>query len=72
MKQVSPVCLLGGWLTAVLAAVVASVALDAKTSTSAFMTVLGLAPIAIMMLIGVGASSPTVAEILYVADKNGR
>jgi hypothetical protein len=47
--------------------------MDARVSTSALLFVIGAAPVAVMVLIGAGAPSSTVAEILHsVNAKDGR
>ena len=73
LKSISRTRLLGGWFAAVAVIVAWSVAMDARLSTSALLFVIGVAPVAVVVLIGAGAPSPTVAEILYsVNAKNGR
>ena len=73
LKRISPMWLLGGWFAAVAVIIAWSVAMDARLSTSALLFVIGVAPVAVMVLIRAGAPSPTVAEILYsVNAKNGR
>ncbi len=72
LKSISPTWLLRGWFAAVAVIIVLSVATDARLSTSALLFVIGVAPVVVMVLIGAGAPSPTVAEILHsVNTKNG-
>jgi len=73
LKRLSATWLLVGWLLAVAVIVVWSVAMDAKLSTSAFLFIVGAAPAIVTMLIGLGGSSLTVAEILHsVHSEDGR
>jgi hypothetical protein len=65
LKSISPTWLLGGWCAAVAVIIAWSVAMDARLSTSALLFVIGVAPVAVMVLIRAGAPSPTVAEILH-------
>jgi len=58
----------GLWLAVVAVAVVSSMALGARLSTSALLLVLGVAPVAIGLLIGVGVPRPTVAEVLHAVN----
>jgi hypothetical protein len=65
--------LLSGWFTIVTIAVVWSLTAGATLSTSALLVAIGIAPVVVMLLIGVGAPPPTVAELLYAVDaKDGR
>jgi hypothetical protein len=57
--------LVGIWLAAVLIVLSCSVALGASSSTSALLLVVCAVPMAVMLLIRVGSSPPTVAEVLY-------
>ncbi len=73
LKSISPTWLLGGWFAAVAVIIALSVAMDARLSTSALLFVIAVGPVAVMVLIGAGASAPTVAEILHsVNAKDGR
>ena len=73
LKSLSPTWLLGGWFAAVAVIVAWSVAMDARLSTSALLLLIGVAPVAVMVLLGASAPSPTVAEILHsVNAKDGR
>jgi hypothetical protein len=61
--------LLGGlWLAVVAVTVVSSMALGAHMSTSALLLVLGVAPVAIGLILGVGVPKPTVAEVLHAIN----
>ena len=63
----------GAWLVALVVLIGASVAMGATPSTTGLLLVLAVAPAVIMVLIGAGAPSPTVAEILHaVHAKDGR
>jgi hypothetical protein len=44
--------------------------MGARTSTTALLLALSVAPAGIMLLIGLGAPSPTVAEVLYTVNKS--
>lgn len=74
LSAMSRTWLVGGLWFATLAIVVASsVAMDAKLSTTAFLLVVGAAPAVVVLLIGAGGQSPTVAEILHnVNAQDGR
>ena len=74
LNGISRTWLMGGtWLTALAVIVVLSVALDANLSTSVALFVLGVVPLAVMLLLGVGVPPPTVAEILHtVNSRDGR
>ncbi|HEV3059087.1 MAG TPA: hypothetical protein VGY48_12625 [Vicinamibacterales bacterium] len=54
-----------GWLATLVVIVASSVAMGARLSTSAFLLVVCAVPMGVMLLIGLSAPSPTVAEILY-------
>jgi hypothetical protein len=63
----------GGWLTTLALSVVVSVTTGAKLSTTVLLRVLGVAPAIVMVFLGGGAPSPSVAEILHAAEtKTGR
>ncbi len=65
--------LLGGiWLAAVVVIVASSVAMNATLSTIAFVLAICAVPMGIMLVIGLGAATPTVAEVLYAVNKDGR
>jgi hypothetical protein len=73
MSNVSGGWLLAVWFAVVSLTVVGSVAMGAGISTSALLLLMGVAPAVVMLLIGAGAPSPTVAEILYsVNTRDGR
>ena len=62
----SRIALIGGcWLAMVAMIVAFSVAAGASLSTSALLFVLCVMPMGVAMLIGFGAPSPTVAEVLH-------
>jgi hypothetical protein len=73
-NHVSRTWLVGGvWLAALAIIIAWSVAMGARLSTSALLLVIGVAPAIVMVLIGAGAPSPTVAEILHsVNTKDSR
>jgi hypothetical protein len=58
------------WLATVAAIIAGSVAMGARLSTTALLLALGLAPAGIVLLIGLGAPPPTVAEVLYTVNKS--
>jgi hypothetical protein len=61
--------LLGGlWLGAAAVIVAASVAMGARASTSAFLLAAWAVPAGVVLVIGLGASPPTVAELLYAVN----
>jgi hypothetical protein len=64
LNSISRTWLLGGWLAAVAVVVAVSVGLDARTSTSAFLLAIGVAPAVVIGFMRAGAPSPSVAEIL--------
>jgi len=73
LNNVSRTWLLSGWFVTVAFIVAWSVAAGARLSTSALLLVICMAPAVIMVLIGGGTPSPTVAEILHsVHTKDGR
>jgi hypothetical protein len=73
LNNVSRKLLLGAWFATLAVIVAVSVAMDARLSTSMLILLMGLAPVVVMALIGAGAPSPTVAEILHsVNAKDGR
>jgi multisubunit Na+/H+ antiporter MnhG subunit len=73
LNTVSRSWLIGGWFATLAVVVAFSVASGASLSTSALLLAIGLAPPVVMRLIGAGAPSPTVAEILHSVDaKDGR
>ena len=67
LNKVSRTRLLGGWLAAVAVIVAWSVAMGARLSTSALLLAMGIVPV-VMVLIGAGGPSPTVAEILHAEN----
>ena len=64
--------LLGGWGAIVVTVVGVSVAMGANLSTTALLLLLGVSPAIVMGLIGSGAPSPTVAEILHEVEARDR
>jgi hypothetical protein len=67
--------LVGGlWAAAVATIVACSVAVGASVSSTAVLCVLCSAPLGVALIIGFGAPSPTVAELLYAVNsrKEGR
>lgn len=73
LSNTSRFWLLGAWSAVVALTVAWSVSAGANLSTSALLVILGIAPVVVMVLIGAGAPSPTVAEILHsVHTKDGR
>jgi hypothetical protein len=73
LNSLSRMWLIGGWLATVALIVGWSVAVGASVSTSAMLLVICVAPAVVMLLLGGGAQSPTVAEILHPANtKDGR
>ena len=62
--------LIAGWLATLTGIVAVSVAVGANLSTTSWLLALGLAPGIVMVLLGRGAASPTVAEILHAVDSN--
>jgi hypothetical protein len=65
--------LVGGWFATVALIVGWSVAVGASVSTSAMLLVICVAPAVVMLLLGGGTPSPTVAEILHPTNaKDGR
>jgi hypothetical protein len=58
----------GAWVAAMATIVAYSVAVGARLSTSALLLVICAVPMGVALLIGFGAPSPTVAELLYVVD----
>ncbi len=65
MNNVPRTWLLAGWFAAVTVIVTWSAVMDAKLSTSALLLVVGVAPAAVAVLLGIGGPPPTVAEILH-------
>ncbi len=65
LKTVSRTWLLGAWFAGVALIVAWSIAASATVSTSALLLVIGVAPVVVMVILGTGAASPTVAEILH-------
>ena len=73
LKGISLKWLLGGWFAVVAVIVASSAAMNARLSTSALLFLMGMAPVAVMVFIGLGGPSPTVAEILHSVDaQDGR
>jgi hypothetical protein len=63
---------LGGWLSLLCVIVAVSIARGSHLSTTALLLAVGMAPVVVLLLIAGGAASPTVAEILYAVEKDGR
>lgn len=73
LSNISRTWLLGGWFATVTAIVAWSVAVDARLSTSVLLLAICVIPVVVMILIGRGGPTPTVAEILHsVNAKDGR
>jgi hypothetical protein len=75
VNAISRTQLLGGaWLVIVAGIVASSIAMGARVSTSAYLVALCMIPLGVMLVIGMGASPPTVAELLYATnhEKDGR
>ena len=71
LNTVSRTWLVGGVWLATLALVIAGcVAMGARVSTTALLLALSVAPAGIILLIGLGAPPPTVAEVLYTVNKS--
>ena len=71
----SRIWLVGGvWFTAAASIVGYSVAAGASVTSSVLLFALCAAPLGVAALIGLGAPSPTVAELLYAVNtqKEGR
>ncbi len=66
--------LVGGvWFATVAVITGWSVSMDARWSTTGLLLLIGVTPAIVALLIGAGAPSPTVAEILHaVQAKDGR
>jgi hypothetical protein len=61
------------WFATVAVITALSVSMDARWSTTGLLLLIGMTPAIVALLIGAGAPSPTVAEILHAVDaKNGR
>jgi len=58
------------WLATLALVIAGSVAMGARVSTTALLLALSLAPAGIILLIGLGAPPPTVAEVLYTVNKS--
>ncbi len=69
LNTISRSWLLGGtWLAAVAVIVASSVAIGARVSTSVLLLAVCTVPAGVVLLIGLGAPSPTVAELLYTVN----
>jgi hypothetical protein len=60
----------GVWLATLALVIAGSVAMGARISTTALLLALSVAPAGIIVLIGLGAPPPTVAEVLYTVNKS--
>jgi hypothetical protein len=58
----------GAWFATVAAITGWSVSMDARWSTTALLLLIGVTPAIVALLIGAGAPSPTVAEILHAVQ----
>jgi hypothetical protein len=58
----------GGCFAALAGVVACSVMMGARLSTSALLLLLCVAPMGVVLLIGLGAAPPTVAELLHAVD----
>lgn len=73
LSNLSRSVVVGGWVALLAVIVAVSIAMGANVSTTALLLALGIAPAIVALLIARGASSPSVAEILYsVETKDGR
>ena len=71
LNTVSRTWLVGGvWLATLALVIAGSVAMGARISTTALLLALSVAPAGIILLIGLGAPPPTVAEVLYTVNKS--
>ena len=71
--RVSLTWLLGGWFATLALVIGICVAVGASLSTTALVIALSLALPVIMLMIGSGARTPTVAELLHSTEgKQGR
>jgi hypothetical protein len=71
LNTASRTWLVGGvWLATLALVLAGSVAMGARISTTALLLALSVAPAGIMLLIGLGAPPPTVAEVLYTVNKS--
>ena len=59
----------GIWLAGVAGLIACSVAMGASVATSSLVLVVGASSMGVALLIGLGAPSPTVAEVLYAVNK---
>ena len=73
LSNLSRSVVVGGWMAMLAVIVAVSNAMGANVSTTALLFVLGVAPALVALLIGGGAPSPSVAEILHAVEtKDGR
>jgi len=64
---------IGGWIATVATIMGASLAMSANPSTTALLVALGVAPGIVVAFLAVGASSPSVVQILHsVETEDGR
>jgi len=71
LNTASRTWLVGGvWLATLALVIAGSVAMGARISTTALLLALSVAPAGIIVLIGLGAPPPTVAEVLYTVNKS--
>ena len=64
--------LVGLWFAAVALIVAARMASGANLSTTALLLALGIAPAIVIALLAYGEPSPSVAQILYSVEQDGR
>jgi uncharacterized membrane protein YdjX (TVP38/TMEM64 family) len=64
--------LIGSWVAIIVSVVAVSVAMSANISTTLLLLALGVTPGVVMAILGDGASSPTVAEILHNDARDAR
>ena len=64
--------LIGPWFGAVALIVAASMAIGASLSTTTLLLALGVAPAVVIALLAHHEPSPSVAQILYSVERDGR
>ena len=72
LSNVRRLVLLGTWAGLCAIIVAASNGMGANLSTTALLLALGATPGIVMLMLEHGAPSPSVAEILHAATKDGR
>ena len=68
LSTLSRSALVGGWTTLLVVVVAVSVAMGASLSTTAFLFVLGFAPVFVVLLLMGGSPSPSVTQILHTLE----